>query len=402
MGNRLKYLRSQDALILLKNALAIPKLLYLLRTSPCFFSTLLEDYDSQLRNLLNTIPNNNMDANSPAWLQASLPVRSGGLGIRRAVQLAPSAFLASAAACSDLVSLILHTNICNPGPVIEAAMALWCEGHENTPPPAPLSHQQRVWDAQRIAICMESLLEKASDSLSHARLMSTSNPESGAWLNALPVPSLGLCLEDETIRIAVGLRLGLDLCEPHECCHCGTEVNRKGLHGLSCRHSRGRHHRHAELNDTIRRAMTLANIPSRLEPTGMTRDDGKRPDGVTLIPWKGGKPLVWDVTCRHPLSTSYIDTATRRSAAVAERAECEKRAKYSSLGARYLFQPVAVETTGAMGPETLNFVKDLGRQISQTTGEPRSTEYLIQRLSVAIQRGNAISFAGTMELDHTV
>ena len=42
-------------------------------------------------------------------------------------------------------------------------------------------------------------------------LISTSNPETGAWLNALPVPSLGLCLEDETIRIAVGMRLGLDL-----------------------------------------------------------------------------------------------------------------------------------------------------------------------------------------------
>ena len=148
--------------------------------------------------------------------------------IRRAVQLAAFAFLASAAACSDLVSLILHTNICNPGPDIEAAMALWREGLENTPRPAPLFHQQRVWDAQRIAICMESLLEKASDSLSHACLMSTSNPESGAWLNALPDPSLGLCLEDETIRIAVGPALGLDLCEPHECCHCGTEGNQKG------------------------------------------------------------------------------------------------------------------------------------------------------------------------------
>ena len=275
-------------------------------------------------------------------------------------------------------------------------MILWREGHGITPPPTPLSYQQRLWDAQRIAVSMESLLEKASDSLSRARLLSTTNPESGAWLNALPVPSLGLCLEDETIRIAVGLRLGLNLCEPHECCNCGTEVNRRGLHGLSCRHSRGRHHRHAELNNIIHRAMTSANIPSRLEPTGMTRDDGKRPDGATLIPWKTGKPLVWDVTCRHPLSTSYIDTATGRSGAVAERAECEKQVKYSSLGSRYFFQPVAVETTGGMGPGTLTFVKDLGHRIFQTTGELRSTEYLLQRLSVAIQRGNAISFAATM------
>ena len=56
--------------------------------------------------------------------------------------------------------------------------------------------------------------------------------------------------------------------------------------------------------------------------------------------------------------------------AVEERAECEKRVKYSSLGSHYLFQPVAVETAGAMGPEALKFVEDLGRQISQTNRSP--------------------------------
>jgi len=32
------------------------------------------------------------------------------------------------------------------------------------------------------------------------------------------------------------------------------------------------------------------------EPHGLVRSDGKRPDGLTLVPWKGGKPLAWDVT----------------------------------------------------------------------------------------------------------
>jgi len=32
------------------------------------------------------------------------------------------------------------------------------------------------------------------------------------------------------------------------------------------------------------------------EPAGLSRDDGKRPDGVTLLPWAKGKPLAWDVT----------------------------------------------------------------------------------------------------------
>jgi len=39
----------------------------------------------------------NVDINSDHWLQASSPVRDGGLGIRSAEMLASSAYLASAA-----------------------------------------------------------------------------------------------------------------------------------------------------------------------------------------------------------------------------------------------------------------------------------------------------------------
>ena len=54
------------------------------------------------------------------------------------------------------------------------------------------------------------------------------------------------------IRIAVGLRLGLALCHPHTCSDCGAEVNVDGIHGLSCRYSRGRHSRHLALNDIVK------------------------------------------------------------------------------------------------------------------------------------------------------
>ena len=50
----------------------------------------------------------------PSWTQSTLPVRHGGLGIRSAVQLAPSAFLASAAASSGLAHLILPANMQPP------------------------------------------------------------------------------------------------------------------------------------------------------------------------------------------------------------------------------------------------------------------------------------------------
>ena len=80
--------------------------------------------------------------------------------------------------------------------------------------------------------------------------------------------------------------------------------------------------------------------------------------------------------------------------AVATEAEARKRSKYSSLVATYYFVPVAVETLGALGEEAAEFISDLGRPIAVTTSEPRSVTFLFQRLSVAIQRGNAVSLTG--------
>jgi hypothetical protein len=42
--------------------------------------------------------------------------------------------------------------------------------------------------------------------------------------------------------------------------------------------------------------LTSIHVNSTLEPNGLSRDDGKRPDGMTLVPWNKGQPLVWDVT----------------------------------------------------------------------------------------------------------
>ena len=113
-------------------------------------------------------------------------------------------------------------------------------------------------------------------------------------------------LDDNTLRVSVGLRLGSPLCRPHTCHHCGAEVDCHAIHGLSCRWSQGRHHRHATINYIIHRALSSAKIPSRLEPSGLYRSDGKRPDGITVVPWQRGKLLVWDATCPDTFAPSYI------------------------------------------------------------------------------------------------
>ena len=80
---------------------------------------------------------------------------------------------------------------------------------------------------------------------------------------------------------------------------------------------------------------------------------------------------------------------------MATQAEHVKITKYAHLESSHLFVPFAVETSGVLGQAALDFVCDLGQRLHQITGEPRSKQYLLQRLSIAIQRGNAAAVLGT-------
>ena len=109
-----------------------------------------------------------------------------------------------------------------------------------------------------------------------------------------------------------------------------------------------------------------------------------------MVPWKQGKPLVCDGTCPDTLDPSYRDMASIRTGAVAAAAEERKVAKYMTLGHSHSFTPVAIETLGAIGPKSLAFIRDLGYRMKQRTDEERALTHLLQRLSVAIQRGNFV------------
>jgi len=138
---------------------------------------------------------------------------------------------------------------------------------------------------------MTSMLSSTSNDMYKARLLAASSPHSGDWLHAQPIASVGLRLSDEAVRVAVAHRLGCKACVPHTCV-CGKAVSARGLHGLACRRSGPRHQRHSQLNDILWRSLKRAQVPAVKEPPGLSRDDGMRPDGVTLLPWAKGKPLA--------------------------------------------------------------------------------------------------------------
>ena len=214
-------------------------------------------------------------------------------------------------------------------------------------------------------------------------------------MNAWPITSCGLRLDDEAIRVAVGLRLGSNLCMPHEC-PCGALVDARGSHGLSCRRSAGRLPRHSMLNDLVRRALVRAGVPATLEPLGLLRNDGKRPDGCTGVPWSAGKCLTWDVTVSDTLAASHLPHTSIMAGAAAERA---KEEKYQDITRTHDFVAIALETLGPICEGGSAFLDELGRLLVLKTGDPREKAFLYQRLSIAIQRCNALSFAGSFTVE---
>ena len=135
-------------------------------------------------------------------------------------------------------------------------------------------------------------------------------------------------------------------------------------------------------------------LPCHLEPTGLYRDDGKRPDGATVVPWKRGKVLVWDATCPDTLAPSHSSLAIRESGAVAADTEYRKRQKICILRTLiFLFH--LRWRLGVFGVEARSLFKDIGRHITTATQDPLSHEYLVQRIAVAVQRGNAAAVLGT-------
>ncbi|XP_041980282.1 uncharacterized protein LOC121733945 [Aricia agestis] len=335
----------------------------------------------------------NCQISDTSWAQATLPIRFGGLGLRSVSSVSLPAFLSSAHSIHPLFIQIITNSFGNIGIVsLTEAINAWKRVCPSDVPVNP--NIQKNWDEPLIKLAQSEILSSSSTT-DRARLLASAEPESGYWLQAYPSSNTGTLLDNHTFNLSLSLRLGANISEPHRC-HCGAAVDRQGHHGLSCRRSAGRQSRHASLNDVIRRALASVNVPATLEPNGIARDDGKRPDGMTLVPWSRGRPLVWDATCVDTLAASHVTATTREAGAAAAQAETNKRRKYEALGNDYFFVPFGVETLGPWGPGAQQMFRELSQRLVEKTNDPRAGAYLGQRISLAIQRGKAASLLGTL------
>jgi len=108
---------------------------------------------------------------------------------------------------------------------------------------------------------------------------------------------------------------------------------------------------------------------------------------MTLIPWQAGKPTGSLHDCQ---LIGYVEASAPESGTAAEIAATCKEAKYSNLPSQYIFYPVAIETHGPLNETALDILCELGRRITAGSGDDREGFFLFQRLSVSVQRFNAV------------
>jgi len=272
--------------------------------------------------------------------------------------LASSAFLASAAGTLPLQSQILRNTQTAEGDT-RTASKHWLSISGLPCDASVPAGNQRILDAVVVNHAYQTQLKNQTNPYHRARFLAAAAAHSGDWLHAVPISACGLRLNNEAVRVAVGLRLGSELCQPYRCI-CGASVDTHGSHALSCRRNPGRSQRHHLVNDLIWRSLSKAGFPSIKEPQGLLRTDGKRPDGLTLTPWKDGRCATWDVTVTDTVAASYLNATSACAGSAAEAAAKRKEDKYAEISATYHFFPLAFETFGPINHVGSDFLCSLG------------------------------------------
>jgi len=137
-------------------------------------------------------------------------------------------------------------------------------------------------------------------------------------------------------------------------------------------------------------------MPAVKEPISLMQDDNKRPDGTILLPCARGKPMAWDVTVPDTYAESHTGSTATKPGAAAHKTAQNKIDKYSELASTHIFYPFAIETAGTWHEMAIELTLGTGRRITTITEDTWETTFPFQRFSVALQRGNAVSFHNTI------
>ena len=95
--------------------------------------------------------------------------------------------------------------------------------------------------------------------------------------------------------------------------------------------------------------------------------------------------MCWNVTCVNTFSLSNGSQCVNDAGSAVKYAEAQKKREYACQ-----FDPIVLETTHVYCPSTPNLFAIVSR-IHAITDDPQETQWLHQRIALAMKRGNALA-----------
>ena len=175
------------------------------------------------------------------WLQVKLPVCQGGLGIRGAEDHAGVAYSSSYTSSKPLVRKLLNLNEdtllpMEPDILNNISVSLGMEPSSEMLNDLTQKQLSSMVDGRNLAT-LTLILEEDNDPREKARLNSLSLPHAGAWLEAVPIPALGLYLQPSEFVLAMRYRLGCPVYDRSgPCPACQRHSDVLGDHAMCCAH----------------------------------------------------------------------------------------------------------------------------------------------------------------------
>ena len=374
---------------LLWSCLGMPKFNFCLRTcKPGEHAPSYEAFDGLLRDSLNSLLGTQVDDSQ--WLQASLPVSMGGLGLRNAVPHASGAYLVSLAHSSSHMGPISASSV-------EDSLQLL---NDRVSPTSAFTFEDLKEKAQmHVTHAIDLRIQELTAALatsprSKARLGCLSLAGTGDWLNANPSFAFNLHMPGPEFRTSIRYRLGVPVYqEDGKCPACDANSDSFGDHAIACGYQGERNSRHNILRDEIFNTAKAACLRPTKEELGIIDEDASRPADVKIPMWIRGKDVAFDVTVSSPLSASYVER-TSRDAAYTLNASFEAKHKKHGEHCRsknVIFYPLPVQTLGSWHPESAAELKRIGDAIAKRSPIDNKTavRHFFQRLAVLLQRGNS-------------
>ena len=399
--------------VLLRNCLQLPKLVYVLRTvDPSAHKEEWVEYDEITRKELGRILAGPIS--HARWATVALPASMGGAPMRAAVDHAGAAYTASALGYHNLVRDILgNQDLAYPeiAEDIRIALSLALE-LEDTADEATLAHftQRELSLAidKRALHLAKMQAVKDGDKREVVRLAALALPHAGTWLSAVPNPALGMHLTSQEFVLAMRYRLGLPIYrEGAPCWKCGTPMDALGDHAHHCSWGVERTDRHNAVRDVFYRVAEGAGLSPRKEVRKLLASGDKRPGDVLLPGYPAGTTTAYDFTLTSPFQAKYLDGEVREPGHAINEVEVEKVRKHgrdcAQAGLRFV--PVGFHTLGGISRGGLGEVKGVAGAMARSQGEDDSQVILhcLQRMSMAIQRGNSAMLAARVDtLDQEV